>query len=293
LRSILPNPFADGGQGEKPNSAAGRAARAGVDRAPDAGKGESLDVAIATAKPKAQGRDAIGGREDRVTGAPAVRKDDSAAGQGRQGRDAHADPFEPQAGDAQADPFDQKPLPTKEESLREIREEAERKKAEGIAKFTARAEANRLERQQERIRFRQELREALRLPGSAAGPEIDKLAHRYGYDIDMDQYSRADRFWHFRRTSLSLKAKVQFIRSLDLPESVILDFLSNDLHKAIKTRNGPRNDNEVRVRAAWMLLSCDLPGDVPASRSTGGAEPGGAASPAPARSATDAPAPNQ
>ncbi len=37
-------------------------------------------------------------------------------------------------------------------------------------------------RQSERVKFRDELRDALQSFGDQAGPEIDKLAKRYGYD---------------------------------------------------------------------------------------------------------------
>ncbi len=49
------------------------------------------------------------------------------------------------------------------------------------------------------------------------------------------------------------------IRALDLPETVILDFLSDDFHAQVRTRNGPRNENEVRIRAAHRLLQLELP----------------------------------
>ena len=45
------------------------------------------------------------------------------------------------------------------------------------------------------------------------------------------------------------------LRDLGVPEPGILDFLANDLHRYINSRNGPRDSNEVRVNAAKQLLA--------------------------------------
>ena len=86
-----------------------------------------------------------------------------------------------------------------------------------------------------------------------AGPEIDKLAKRSTFDVDPLKYEQAVKTWRYK--SGSLLAKVRLIRSLDLPETVILDFLSDDQHALLRSRKGPRNENEVRVRAALQLLN--------------------------------------
>jgi hypothetical protein len=58
---------------------------------------------------------------------------------------------------------------------------------------------------------------------------------------------------------MSTESKVRFTRSLDLPETAILNFLSDEIHLRIGAREGPRNRNEVRIRAAKMLLNFPLP----------------------------------
>jgi len=149
------------------------------------------------------------------------------------------------------------PLPTKEESLRQIEEEAVKKQAE-IDGLEERKQAEfRSIRQSERLKFRDELREVLQSFGNSAGPEIDKLAKRYGYDMDRKKFIRALNTWKFTR--ISTQAKVRFTRSLDLPETVILNFLSDEIHIQIGSREGPRDRNEVRIRAAKMLLNFELP----------------------------------
>ncbi len=127
------------------------------------------------------------------------------------------------------------------------------------------------------MKFRQELREILRVHGNNAGDEIDRLSRRYGYEAGSDAYARADRIWRFSR-GVSQQAKFQKIRSLDLPESVILDFLSDDLHGKVKARGGPRNEKEVRIRAAKQLLAYELP---PYSETPPAALPAGRASGSP------------
>jgi hypothetical protein len=148
------------------------------------------------------------------------------------------------------------PLPSKEESLRQIDEEAAKKQAE-IDGFEVnkRAELRSL-RLSERVKFREELRALIQTLGSRAGPEIDTLAQRNGYDIDRATYLRARNAWKFAR--MSTESKVRFTRSLDLPEATILNFLSADLDLQVGTREGPRNRNEVRIRAAKLLLNFEL-----------------------------------
>ncbi len=154
-----------------------------------------------------------------------------------------------------------------------------------VEKKATRDAADRATRLEERLKFRQELREVLALHGTGAHAEIDKLTHRYGYDIDAERVAWADKNWRFGQKSQ--KEKVRLLRKRDLPEAVILDFLSNDLHRMVKARNGPRNEDEVRVRAAWLLLSYELPGDGPGARPRSIAAPVAtpARAPAPARAA--------
>jgi hypothetical protein len=227
--------------------------------------------------PGGDDRAAAGGEGDRITAAQREENDEPAAVPRRQTRNA------------QADPPGLEPLPTKEESLREIEEEAERKDADRRAKRATQDEAARLEKLKERIKFREELRVILAHPGGDARLEIDKLAQRYGYDTDHERYGRADQIWRFAR--VSQETKVRLIRALDLPESVILDLLSNNLHVLVKTRNGPRDENEVRVWAARQLLSYELPGERAARRPKARVEAGGGAAGAPAQRGNDAASP--
>ena len=152
-------------------------------------------------------------------------------------------------------------LPSREESVPaipgkikekpvEINQQPENKQADtGALKY------------EERARFRDELKLALGLAGNQAGPEIDKLMQQYRYDGDADKLNLASRTWFFGR--MPRQAKVRFIRSLGVPESVFLDFFAVDLERLIGARNGPRDKNDVRVRAAKLVLSYDLPAPAP------------------------------
>jgi hypothetical protein len=167
-----------------------------------------------------------------------------------------ARPAEAEAGAGVQPPAPQ-PLPTPEESLREIEQEAAQKQTEireDEAKKQMEVHAARYE---ERVKFRDELRAALKEFGREAAPEIERLCQRYSYDKDPVRLALASSKWRFAR--LSLAAKVKIVRELDLPESAILDFLSDDLHLQVRGRNGPRNENEVRIRAAQQLLKFELP----------------------------------
>jgi len=151
----------------------------------------------------------------------------------------------------------QQPLPTKEEMDRQLEAEAAHNQAELQDQLEKKTADLRSSRYQERVKFREELRAALQQPASLAGPEIDALAKRYSYDADRDRLVQATNFWRAMRKSQAWK--VEKIRSLELPETVILNFLSDEFHAQVRTRNGPRNENEVRIRAAHRLLELDLP----------------------------------
>jgi hypothetical protein len=200
---------------------------------------------------------------------------------GSEGRDAHAatgGPSEPApsgrrgADNGQAAPAVLEPLPSREEFERQLAEEAAEKDAEIRNQQANREAATHLKRQENRVKFRQELREILNIHGAQAGPEIDKLSHKYGFDTHAELYARAFNMWH--NAPISQEQKVRQIRSLDLPESVILDFLCSSMHTLIRTRGGPRDEMEVRVRAARRLLSYELPKDDPTPRPDGRAGPG-------------------
>ena len=78
----------------------------------------------------------------------------------------------------------QRPLPSREESERQIREEAAKKKADMLAQFESKQANQRTQWIADQIKFREELSEAVRSLGNKAGPDIDKLAKRYGTEVD-------------------------------------------------------------------------------------------------------------
>jgi hypothetical protein len=235
LRSILPNPFAAEDPPAPPEP--------GSVGSPGAGEGGPPTKAadVHGEKPPAVTKETHekgGETGELLTHAEDVR-------QGETGRVAEAALPAPQ------------PLPTKQESMQSIAQEAAKKQAEMAAQEDARDSETRARRYEERVKFREELREILRSYGNEAGPEIDKLASRYGYDIDSKKFKLAKEGWKFGRSSV--QSKVRLVRSLDLPETVILNFLSDELHLQVRSRNGPRDENEVRIKAAQKLLGYELP----------------------------------
>jgi hypothetical protein len=143
-------------------------------------------------------------------------------------------------------------LPTKEESEREIQEEAARRAAELRAQNDTKSNEARAQRAADQLKFRDELADLLRREGMKAGPEIEALAKRFGFERDPDKMAQAHHIWRVSR--MSQVEKVRAVRSLDLPEAVVLDFLSNDIFRTMGTRNGPKSTDEVRVRAAVLLI---------------------------------------
>jgi hypothetical protein len=143
-------------------------------------------------------------------------------------------------------------LPTLEENKRELVEEANRIKEDLATRMERRNEDLRVKSSEDRAVFRDELRNVIARDGKRAGPEIDKLARSYSNECDQTIVARAWDYWSHRGTST--EAKVRRLRSVGLPESVILDFMSAELHQMIGTRNGPRDKSEVRYRAALRLL---------------------------------------
>jgi hypothetical protein len=138
------------------------------------------------------------------------------------------------------------PILSKPESVRQGQEAAAKKLAEIDSRVLG-----------ERVKFRQALKDALSLNIIQAGTEIDGLCRRDGQDRDPERFAQARKAWF--STRVSSQAKVRLIRSLGLPESVILDFISADLDRLIGSRSGPRDLNDVRVRAAKILLTHELP----------------------------------
>ncbi len=116
----------------------------------------------------------------------------------------------------------------------------------------------RARRLDEQLKFRDELRELLKEKGNQAGPDIAKLKQRYDYDVDPVKWDQAYDTWRFSRM-MTVRDKVKYIRSLDLPETTILELMCSSIHPTIGTRHGPRDTNEVWVRAAEQLLRFELP----------------------------------
>lgn len=166
--------------------------------------------------------------------------------------------------------LDDRPLPSREETEREIREEARRKQAESQERTTRQHEEVQDIRDEERLRFREELRLILEIHGKDAGQRIADLSDRSGRDDDPVLHAMALEVIGSRGTSQ--KFKVQRMRAIGVPEPVILDYLANTLNKNLGARNGPRSRDDVWVQAGRLLLRYDwkppatpAPGNKPAA----------------------------
>ena len=150
------------------------------------------------------------------------------------------------------------PLPTREENEREFEEIAAKMRTEKDSEFENRNSEIRAQRLEEQLKFRDELRELLKTKGMQAGPDIATLKQRYDYEVDPLKWEQAKDSWRFSKTT-SFRDKVKLVRSLELPETAILELMCSSIDKLIGTRSGPRDTNEVWVRAARQLLLCELP----------------------------------
>jgi hypothetical protein len=107
----------------------------------------------------------------------------------------------------------------------------------------------------------------LKSHGRRAGPEIEELSLRAGRDEDPVRLMMARRVLGAGRQSQPWK--VYRLRGIGVSESVILDYLANEIDRDRGARNGPRSKNEVWIKAAQTLLNYELspprPGTVPAA----------------------------
>ncbi len=124
--------------------------------------------------------------------------------------------------------LDHRPLPTREETEREIREEARRKQTEVQSRVVQQKEEVHEIREDERQRFRNELRLILELHGNRAGNQIADLSDRSGRDDNPVRRAMALRVIGMPGTSQ--RTKVLQLRAVGVPEPVILDYLANELN---------------------------------------------------------------
>ena len=167
---------------------------------------------------------------------------------------------------AASDPSpDRQPQPTQDQLLQDIQAEAAQKNADlkqrrdlkDRAREVVDAESQaRVE--DERAAFRRELREAIKLSRKEAATQIDDLCNRYGRNYSDELRNKARYYLERYAGKMSREAKVRMLRLHGVPEPGILDFLANEIHHMVNSRNGPRDSNEVRIDAAKQLLSIKL-----------------------------------
>lgn len=176
------------------------------------------------------------------------------------------------------------PLPTQEEMMERIRQEAElkaiqraemeRRQAEDLGRLKEES-VQRLE--EERSQFRRQLRTILKGDPSDAGAAIEALCEQFGRNYNPGVKERANAILAHNKGRLTSDAEVRILRSLGVPEPAVLDFLCNRLNRSLRSRNGPHDPDEARVVAARQLLRIPTTAAAPADATT-------APPPSPARS---------
>ncbi len=108
---------------------------------------------------------------------------------------------------------------------------------------------------QERLQFHDDLRRLLRAEGEGAGDEIKALCEKYGRDT-LPGLEKAVALVRSRTAAkLNRGDTIELMRRYGMPETIIFDYLANELDHYRNMRGGPRDRNEVRVRAARLLLT--------------------------------------
>jgi hypothetical protein len=166
------------------------------------------------------------------------------------------------------------PAATREQTIQEILAESAQKRLEQanlkreVALSKAR-EAWELHRraQAERLAFHEDLRRLLQGLGNRAGPEIKSLCDRYGRAMHSEVQKAMTVALNRLAASVKLEVKLGLMRAYGAPEAMLLDSLANELDRTRNQRGGPRDHNEVRVRAALLLLKYPPPPEKPVATS--------------------------
>jgi hypothetical protein len=111
----------------------------------------------------------------------------------------------------------------------------------------------------DRAPFLAELRGLVERLGIHAGPQIDQLCDRYGRETLDEIDERARKAMSGPMLRMNRNQRIHELRFIGWPETLILDELTAGQAKNIAARNGPRNQDEARVRAAQLLLAAPLP----------------------------------
>lgn len=175
------------------------------------------------------------------------------------------------------------PAPLDEDSLaeeaRRVREERERLAAlkdRLIERDRQVAAAHRVQEvrktiqtiESSRSEFIEELREIVQQRGVEAGPMISSLCERHGRTLPRLVFTQGEALLKSSSGSrMSPRSKVQALRGLGWPESMILEELARAEVHTIGSRRGPKNKAEVLVVAAIKLLAVPLEPSKPTAAS--------------------------
>jgi hypothetical protein len=159
----------------------------------------------------------------------------------------------------------EQPEVTKEQILDGIQRDADQKKAD-IEKLKALmpkirdwelSETIRKAREN-RPRFHEALRDALRQFGDKAGPEIEKLCEEYGRTTDSRIIKAGQKLMRTTYATHSWASKVDVLRAVGWAEPTIFDYVAKSMDLNRTKRGGLKDQNAVRVYTAQVLLRIPL-----------------------------------
>ncbi len=170
----------------------------------------------------------------------------------------------PDAGPPPPEPLKQpEPEVIAEQIEQEFQREAQQKAAERQELEAVKLEAKIREIQEavdraeeQRVPFRNDLRVILKSePSDRASLLIEDLCVRYGRDTVPQISQTVGRMRQRMSGRYGHQEMMELMRNYGLPEPLILDYLAQDIRKkSMHARGGPRNEREVLVRAARLLL---------------------------------------
>ena len=157
---------------------------------------------------------------------------------------------------------------SKEDIQRDIEREGEQKAADKKFLSGLKLKANAIQKEEAddrlnsvRPSFRDDLKKAVALPTEAAAAEIDRLCAQYGATPNVDTQKAYKQAMRTVPARMSRQTEVEIMRTIGMSESAILEHLAKSFERIMKTRNGPRDEKEVKVYAAKILLNIPLRND--------------------------------
>ncbi|SIO65443.1 hypothetical protein SAMN05444166_7696 [Singulisphaera sp. GP187] len=122
-----------------------------------------------------------------------------------------------------------------------------------------------------RIPFHKALKDLLKSRRPNIGQDIEALCNEYGRSTLPEIRAHINKIVSTTYARSTLKVKVEMMRAWGYPETMIFDYVANGVDRLLGTPGGPRDGDDVRVRAARILIA--IPPPTAAGRAVAGSAP--------------------